>query len=279
VVIVDDYSTDMSPDLIRAAIREEPRARLIRHERNCGVAAARNTIINNARGVFVAFFDDDDESIPDRLRAQWERITAYERDTGAPLVFCYSDRTIVEIGMTHPTSLSLGMGRRKSREPHGQAVADFLLSVDRDPRFDWGQFGSCTLMARLDSFRAAGGFDPSFRRCAEIDLAVRGAFMGAHFISVDRPLITQYKTPSSDKVNTAPLQYALLLRTKHQTYLKPRRLYLASIARAYSDFYNSRGAACRSLAYRLLALLLSLQRLASIIRRRFFTPAVHVHYQ
>ena len=47
-------------------------------ERNRGVAEARNTLLAQARGAFIAFFDDDDESAPDRLEQQYRRIVEYE---------------------------------------------------------------------------------------------------------------------------------------------------------------------------------------------------------
>ena len=65
-------------------------------------------------------------------------------------------------------------------------------------------------MARTEAFRALGGFDDRFRRRAELDLAVRAAFAGAHFISVDAPLVTQYLTPTADKAGDAQLRYRLL---------------------------------------------------------------------
>src|SRR5262249_1773908 len=95
VIIVDDRSTDGSVRIIEEFISREPRARLIVHERNTGVAAARNTIVDNARGDFVAYFDDDDVSVPDRLRAQWRRLIDYERAAHARLVFCYANRNVI----------------------------------------------------------------------------------------------------------------------------------------------------------------------------------------
>jgi glycosyltransferase involved in cell wall biosynthesis len=267
VIMVDDCSTDDSVSAINLAIEGEPTARLICHERNAGVAAARNKIIENARGQFVAYFDDDDESVPDRLRTQWERIIGYERATGARLVFCYSNRHVVKYGESQPSHESLGIGRRRP-EPHGPAVADFLLSFGAEPGFVWGQLGSCTLMASRKSFIEVGPFDASFRRCAELDLAIRAAFMGAHFIAVDRPLIKQYKTLSADKANAEPLKYQLRLRNKHRDYLKSRNFYWASRAIARADFQGFRSEFWKSRAWRLLAWGISPRLLRSKLHRR-----------
>ena len=67
-----------------------------------------------------------------------------------------------------------------------------------------------------------------FRRCAERDLAVRAALKGAHFISVDAPLVTQYLTLSADKAGSADLRYRLLLVKKYKRYLKGKRSYVGA---------------------------------------------------
>jgi GT2 family glycosyltransferase len=118
-------------------------------------------------------------------------------------------------------------------------------------------FGSCTLMARRETFLSVGPFDEDFRRCAEWDMAVRAAFRGAHFIAVDQPLVTQHKTDGVEKFGTVPLRYALRLRDKHKSYLTERRLYRASRAMARAQFYGGKGRAWTSRAYALIACVLS----------------------
>ncbi|MFE5300823.1 glycosyltransferase family 2 protein [Streptomyces sp. NPDC056632] len=59
-LLVDDCSTDGTPELLARAERELPGARLIRHSRNEGLATARNTGLDAARGSYLAFLDGDD---------------------------------------------------------------------------------------------------------------------------------------------------------------------------------------------------------------------------
>jgi glycosyltransferase involved in cell wall biosynthesis len=255
IIVVDDGSTDASLVELEALCRLFD-IQLIKHERNKGYPSALNTIIGSARGEFLAFFDDDDESIPERVHAQWSRIDGYERANRASLVLCYSNRKVVKIGQLNPDHIALAIGRQPP-EPQGIAVADYLFGHATSSKFVWGMFGSCTLMARRETFLAVGPFDEAFRRCAEWDLAVRAAFRGAHFIAVDKPLVTQYKTIGKEKSGRAPLDYALRLRDKHKGYLEQRGIYLASRAMARSNYYGSKSRYWRSRAYAIFACFVS----------------------
>jgi glycosyltransferase involved in cell wall biosynthesis len=67
VIVVDDHSTDDTPDVATAL-----GAQLIRHDRNLGGnAAARDTGLRAARYPWVALLDDDDEWLPHHLATLW----------------------------------------------------------------------------------------------------------------------------------------------------------------------------------------------------------------
>jgi glycosyltransferase involved in cell wall biosynthesis len=67
VIVVDDGSTD---DLASVLDRFGPRVTCIKHERNKGAAAARNTGIGIADGDLLAFLDSDDIWLPQKLVRQ-----------------------------------------------------------------------------------------------------------------------------------------------------------------------------------------------------------------
>ncbi|MFF8607440.1 glycosyltransferase family 2 protein [Streptomyces sp. NPDC015346] len=76
-LLVDDCSTDGTTELLERAGREIPGAVLIRHERNEGLATARNTGLDAARGRYLAFLDGDDWLAPgfyDRLVASMDEL-------------------------------------------------------------------------------------------------------------------------------------------------------------------------------------------------------------
>ncbi|MFG2603674.1 glycosyltransferase family 2 protein [Streptomyces sp. NPDC048514] len=63
-ILVDDCSRDGTPEILARAERELPGAVLVRHEQNGGLATARNTGIDRARGEYLTFLDGDDWLAP-----------------------------------------------------------------------------------------------------------------------------------------------------------------------------------------------------------------------
>lgn len=79
-LLVDDCSTDGTPELLDRAARELPGAVLLRHERNGGLATARNTGLDAARGEYLAFLDGDDWLAPGHLARTLATIEALSCD-------------------------------------------------------------------------------------------------------------------------------------------------------------------------------------------------------
>lgn len=71
-LIVDDGSTDGSPQILRAHALKDRRIRILRNPRNLGLVASLNRGLKEARSPFVARFDSDDFSRPSRLGRQWD---------------------------------------------------------------------------------------------------------------------------------------------------------------------------------------------------------------
>lgn len=77
LVAWDDASTDETPAIVAAC--GDPRIRLFRSERSSGLGAARNAAIAAARGTWLAFLDQDDLWVPDKLSSQ---LALADPDTG-----------------------------------------------------------------------------------------------------------------------------------------------------------------------------------------------------
>ncbi|MFC7220737.1 glycosyltransferase family 2 protein [Streptomyces polyrhachis] len=66
-ILVDDASTDGTGEILDRAAAELPGARLVRHDANQGIARARNSGIDAARGDYLTFLDGDDWYGPGQL--------------------------------------------------------------------------------------------------------------------------------------------------------------------------------------------------------------------
>lgn len=257
IVIVDDGSSDSSVKAIKAFIEGQKNVRLIEHVKNKGFPSALNTIVENAKGEYIAFFDDDDTSAPERLTQQYKRLSTFIEKKKSKLVLCYTDRNVKYADKDEIAYSFTAIGGIEGKEPHGGIVADYLLWHSGRPGYQWGMFGSCTLMVHRDLFKDVGTFDPEFRRNTEWDMAIRAALKGAYFIAVKEPLVTQKKTPTQDKAGKKPLMYSLKLRDKYQDYLKGKGVWQAARMIARSRFYGGKGKKINSMIFMFLAILIS----------------------
>ena len=153
IIVVDDASDDRT-SLVLEEIRDS-RIRLLRHHRNGGAAAARNTGIRNAKGKYVAFLDADDEWLPEKLREQLEFLEVAPLDT----------RTCCT---SHFLERSVGANTKVIEQtPSADSFERLLLGCDLSP--------GTTLLVRRDSFDDVGLFDESMRRLEDWDWLLRYA--------------------------------------------------------------------------------------------------------
>lgn len=69
-LILDDASTDKSLEIIRDFEKKDPRIKAYQNEKNLGVVASRNKLINLSKGKYIAWLDSDDIAIETRLEKQ-----------------------------------------------------------------------------------------------------------------------------------------------------------------------------------------------------------------
>ena len=146
LLIVDDASTDGTPEVLQRFAARDRRIRLFRQEAPRGAPAARNLGVREARGVFVTGLDDDDEMLPNRLGS---------------LVAAYRDRYAFVC-----TGHWVNSG--DWRKPFGNrrriiTLGDLL-------------HGNCVgnqVLTRRDRFITVGGFDESLRAWQDYDLWTR----------------------------------------------------------------------------------------------------------
>lgn len=132
VLMLDDVSTDNSGALIQALSLQYPgRIRLLRHARNRGLSAARNSLLEQATGSHVWFLDSDDLLCPGALPGLQKILLAHDPD----LVLCDFRMLRAHSGLKHwlrgeGHRHSFG-GRRRSLLTDRDGVIKGLLSASQ----------------------------------------------------------------------------------------------------------------------------------------------------
>ncbi|MBA3302144.1 MAG: glycosyltransferase [Thermoleophilaceae bacterium] len=172
VIVVDDGS----PEPAAAALADvrDPRLRLIRHERNLGVAAARNAALAAARAPFVSQLDSDDAWEPDYLASV---LPSFE-DAGVGLV--YSNARITG----HPDGIEDYIG---GAAPH--PIDTFPKICEANP------VPALTATMRTAAVRAVGGYPRGLRSSEDYYLYLSLAAAGWRFAYIDR-MLARYSWPA-----------------------------------------------------------------------------------
>ena len=150
VIVVDDASTDDTYARVQGI--HDSRLRLFRTDGG-GWARARNSVMAEAQGRYLAFLDGDDEWLPHHLECLVDYL---DHRPGLDLVFAAS-RWIGEKG-----------------EPLPRTVVRFAGPITYEHMFvEFPPITASALCARADAVKAVGGFDEILPTGADSDLCLR----------------------------------------------------------------------------------------------------------
>jgi len=166
IIIVDDYSMDGTQELVEnELLKLDNRIKYIRHDKNYGLAMARNTAIKNAKGKYFTFCDDDDEWKPNFIEEFVKVAENYDDNWCFSSGFNYKDslKNIIYKGFTPPVA---------------------------------GQF------YHLSSIKKVNGYNEEIKSGVDHDLWLRLASNDINILGIDKPLAIPNKNQQQDRMTT-----------------------------------------------------------------------------
>lgn len=207
IIIVDDspgdypFRNDVKEMVLEQRdIHKEVEIRYIQHEKNMGACAARNTGLVAATGKFIAYLDDDDEWLPEKLEKQLPLMA----DSTVALVYCgrfckddTTDKCIIE----------------KTEYYRGDVFKTLL---------DHNFIGSTSFpLIRTEALKEIGGFDVLMKSAQDYDVWLR--LSEKYSIDyVDEPLVI-YHMHDGERITSNPqkkIDGLERLNKKFETYLE-----------------------------------------------------------
>jgi hypothetical protein len=151
LIVVDDGSTDSTPDILREFAARDDRVIVLRRP-NPGQSVARNVGIDAARAPVLAFLDADDVALPNRLERQHD--------------FLASNPAIAVVGGGLQFIDEAGRVFDQVECPTGDVDIRSALQ-------QWNPMAHTTVMLRKEVFDRVGGYRPAFVGAEDYDLWLR----------------------------------------------------------------------------------------------------------
>ena len=149
IVCVDDGSADGTAEILAEYAARDSRVRVIRHEKNQGLLAARHTGVMAATGEYGLFLDGDDRYIPHACERLYAKAVSEKLDVvdcGAELLVsegCFlDDETLAERAVLY--------GHAPKKIPKNRAELLQTAFVEKDIRWAvWGKLCSLELLKKV----------------------------------------------------------------------------------------------------------------------------------
>ena len=207
LIVIDDGS--QIPVTETLASIDDARLRIIRHDRNRGLSAARNTGLRHASAPLVAQLDADDLWEPDYVETVLPR---------------FDDPAV---GLVYSNAYLIGHPARQDRYILDASVHP----MDRFPKFaEQNPVPSLTATMRTEAVRAVRGYATWLRHALDYYLYAKLIMAGWRFDYIDRCLAS-YRWPQPDRgmswdtrtTEVSELKMWLAFVARHPTVPGPRR--------------------------------------------------------
>jgi glycosyltransferase involved in cell wall biosynthesis len=213
IIVVDDGSRDNTHEVISEF--SDGRIRYICHEVNKKEAGARNTGVVNSTGEYIAFIDDDDEWLPEKLEKQIDLLENSSRIvgcvyTGFFAIEQYSGRILYEV----------------IPQKRGNIFNDMFID-------NWIGTPS-TVLLKKECFDKVGFFDEKIAYGPDYDMWIRLA-KEFHIEYIAQPLVKYYIHERKLSTN-----YKIMISGK-EVIIEKYKDFFESDRKVYSNQYLSLG--------------------------------------
>ncbi|MCM3174502.1 glycosyltransferase family 2 protein [Paenibacillus sp. MER 99-2] len=176
IIIVDDGSKDHTEEVCRAWLKQDQRIHYIQVPYAQGANHARNLGIQRANGKYIAFLDDDDQWLPDKIQAQTQTL---EQNKG---LFCFCSKVLVYVDREDNVTR-----RKVSVESRELVFYEDLLT------YNW--IGETSKIMVQTQLARTVMFDEQLTSAQDYDFYLRILQRGHHAINVKEPLVHIYIHP------------------------------------------------------------------------------------
>jgi glycosyltransferase involved in cell wall biosynthesis len=198
IIVVNDGSTDNTSEYLSSL--KEPLLHSIELSTNSGGGSARNEGIENARGSFTAFLDDDDEWEPSKLQEQMNAIDRHNVDIVHTGINCYrSNGSFLKYVFMTP------------------AFKDTFKSMMNDNYLG----GTSSILVKISSLKKSGFFDPELPALQDWDLYIRLLKSGCSIHGINKPLVKYHIVDPTKNVSINYTRYknaSDYLKKKYRDY-------------------------------------------------------------
>jgi glycosyltransferase involved in cell wall biosynthesis len=211
VIVVSDGSTDNTPEIIRQHAATRPWLRLIELKENVGPGLARDRGIKEAKGMYIALLDDDDEWVSvNKLKIQKEYLASHPEyvAVGSEKVDIMRDDGTLRFVYTYP-------------------IRDEIL---RDNLLLRNCFTTSAVMFKKEAYEKAGGFSKMYL-AEDYDLWLRLAQVGK--ISNLADCVTRYYVRDGSAARENRLKMSTTILALVKKYHKKYPHYYKALFKTY----------------------------------------------
>ena len=221
VIVVEDAWRDKTEEIVREFACNLPKHRIefIRHAKNRGLGATRNTAIQFAKGKYLAFLDHDDIWKPAHLEEAVKALLEQNADLAYSTVLMFKDGTNEELGLWGPTT---------------EEIKNFPASLSGR-----NYITPSAVVMKKGALEEVGlmDIDEKVHGCEDYDCWIKMSIAGFKFVYIEGVNCLYRKhlfaMTSNHKLMTEKILYVM---KKHQDWTAvPREVYRQRIVNLYSQ--------------------------------------------